>query len=72
MAPCVAVPGGDLSLLLVDAYKHLGGEIRADGSNIDVAQGHRKAAFSAYSPLAVKIFGAQSTAPRMSVEETGY
>ena len=56
--PSIPVPGCDLRLLVVHAYKHLGGEIRADGCVIDVAQGHRRAALGAYCPLATKVVGA--------------
>ena len=56
-APSIAIPGTDQRVLLVDCYKHLGGEIHIGGSIIELANGHRKAALNAYAPLASKISG---------------
>ena len=43
---------------VVDVYKHLGCQINADGSDFDEAQTRYQSAMTAYSPLAIRIFGA--------------
>ena len=57
--PRILVPGCSSVLHVVMAYKHLGGEITAAGSLVPLANGRRKRALAAYSPIAMKVFGSR-------------
>ena len=57
-APCITMPRTGQRRLLVDSYTHLGeGEIHIGGGIVELANGHRKAAFGACGPPSCKTFG---------------